>query len=378
MAVLDLTELRMQAAARAAQAGDVPGLLGAAEALRQAMGAEVPAPAPVLPPPMDMHEVFHVPPPPVDDVLPGLEPGEVGLLVATGGSGKTWMDLSIAEAVAMGTPLFGLDWWPKAPPSNVMLLAGEDRALRLRRRLHAIGQLDPAAGAALEQHLRIWPLVGTGPALIDLNGPTDLYHAVRDEAQQRQPRLIIIDPAAKFHRLDENSNIDMERFIDLLAGLGQAAGSAVLVAHHTSKGAVQAGGAAAESQHSSRGASALVDASRWTATLRRLTFMEATAIGLDATWRTARLVKFPKLNNSADLPGVLLEHGDGGILSLINEVDTEQEALLAEVAGGRSKGANVRWNEGKYAKLPTQQPTTSVQEQAAVERLLGTAKGGQQ
>lgn len=184
-----------------------------------------------LPDPLDTLAMLNTDPPPVDDVLPGLTAGAVGLLAGMGGIGKSWTFLGLAAAVAGGQTPFGADsGWDTDPstPGAVLYIAAEDAADVLHRRLRALGSIPWTARwiRQVAQDITIVSLVGSSVprlTLIDQPGRWD-PPAIRDDtvgaivtaARQIQARLIILDPLRRFHRLDENDNAAMDLMIETL------------------------------------------------------------------------------------------------------------------------------------------------------------------
>ena len=79
---------------------------------------------------------------------------------------------------------------------------------------------------------------------------------LREKLKRKDIGLLILDPLIKFHRhLDENSNDDRERIARAALSIANDANVAVLISHHTHKGA-------RADQDASRGGSALTDAAR--------------------------------------------------------------------------------------------------------------------
>lgn len=145
-----------------------------------------------------------------------------------------------------------------------------------------------------------------------------MVHALIATLQQYpQPRLIIFDPLVKFHTLDENSNGDMNQFLDLLGQIGETVGAAVLLTHHTAKGKITETGDLS-AQEAARGAGAIVNEARWQAALQPLGPKMIAKLDIDEeqAWRYLTL-STPKRNSTARLPDILLERGPEGILMAV-------------------------------------------------------------
>lgn len=140
---------------------------------------------------------------------------------------KSFLALDLAVAVAAGTPClrrFAVD-----RPGRVLLYPAEDALHVVRRRLEGICA---AAGAALAE---LDVQVITAPSLrLDL----DADRARLDETVARlKPRLLVLDPFVRLHRIDENVSGDVAPLLAFLRDLQRRHAVAVAVVHHARKGA---------------------------------------------------------------------------------------------------------------------------------------------
>jgi RecA-family ATPase len=270
-----------------------------------------------FPPPDDIRLFRDTEPPDPDWIIEGLEPGDVGLLSAAGGTGKSMMCLNFATAVASGTDLFGK--WVVGTPGDVTYLYAEDGEATMHRRMHALARQLGGIPDSVVDRLHFYCLRGQPPKFatqgiqrgkVDGNAPV-LNELVTVLKTQTRPRLLIVDPLVKFHSLDENSNEQMNDFIDLMVWLAGETGVGVILVHHEAKNG-EAG-----SQNAIRGAGAIVNEARWAVTLRKLTVKEAQGLGIneDARWKYV-VASTPKINGTGKLPDLILERGTSGVLSL--------------------------------------------------------------
>lgn len=139
---------------------------------------------------------------------------------------KSFLALDLAVSVAAGTPCLRRFVVPKA--GRVLLYAAEDALHIVRRRLDGIAT---AAGVALAD-LDIQVI--TTPVLrLDLDADRrNLAHTVA----RLQPRLLILDPFVRLHRIDENASGEVAPLLAYLRELQRRHGTAVLVVHHARKG----------------------------------------------------------------------------------------------------------------------------------------------
>jgi RecA-family ATPase len=242
------------------------------------------------------------PPPAPHWVIQGLEAGDVGILSAPGGMGKSMACLSIASGQ-----------WAVSEPGDVTYLYAEDSPRVMHQRWHALAQMaEKGLPNAVAHRLHFIGLRGHPPKLMTRGEPsnqvtinTPVLTAIAETlAAQSHPRLLIIDPMVKFHSLDENDNGQMSQFIDLMATVGQQCGVAAILTHHKAKGA------ATGSQGAVRGAGAIVNEARWLVSLRPLPASQARALDIadEDVWRYL-LASAPKVNSTAKLPDLLLERG---------------------------------------------------------------------
>jgi hypothetical protein len=146
---------------------------------------------------------------------------------------KSFLALDLAVAVASGAPC--LRRFPVPRAGRVLLYAAEDALHIVRRRLDGIAV---AAGVALAD-LDIQVI--TVPVLrLDLAGDR---RDLADTVARLQPRLLVLDPFVRLHRIDENASGEVAPLLAYLRELQRRHGVAVTVVHHARKGggAVRAG-----------------------------------------------------------------------------------------------------------------------------------------
>lgn len=150
----------------------------------------------------------------------------VGFVAGTPKSGKTWLALEMAVAVASGRPCLGRFSVPE--PGPVLLFAAEDTAADVRRRVEALAR---ARRVGLD---RLAVGLITEPVL-QLDRPS---HQARLAAtlDKIKPRLLLLDPLVRLHRGDENSAADTSMLLAYLRGLQRQFGVALVVVHHVRKG----------------------------------------------------------------------------------------------------------------------------------------------
>jgi len=140
---------------------------------------------------------------------------------------KSFLALDLAVSVAAGTPC--LRRFTVPTPGRVLLYAAEDALHVVRRRLDGICA---AAGLDLAD---LDVQVITAPSLrLDL----DADRASLDETVVRlKPRLLVLDPFVRLHRIDENVSGEVAPLLAYLRELQRRHGVAVILVHHARKGA---------------------------------------------------------------------------------------------------------------------------------------------
>jgi RecA-family ATPase len=140
---------------------------------------------------------------------------------------KSFLALDLAVAVAAARPC--LRRFAVARPGRVLLYPAEDALHTVRRRLEGICA---AAGVALP-NLDIQVI--TAPSLrLDL----EIDRTRLEETVARlKPRLLVLDPFVRLHRIDENVSGDVAPLLAFLRELQRRYAVAVAVVHHARKGA---------------------------------------------------------------------------------------------------------------------------------------------
>jgi hypothetical protein len=252
---------------------------------------------------LSIERCIETPPRPLDFVIPGLVAGTVGSIVAPGATGKSWLALQIAAAVA-GADTLALD----AQAGRVLYIASEDPGDVLHARVHALAsRLNSAQRDSLIERLHIWPTLGQAGDLLD-DG-----RAAADIAQRGEGcRLIVLDTISRWHTGDENARTDSARVMRRLEQIAAATGAAVLFLHHTSKAAALEGNGSM--QQAARGSSVWVDEARFCLTMTKCSEQEARDFGIDDEFRDFFIkTTLAKANYVAPQPARWLRRREGGV-----------------------------------------------------------------
>lgn len=139
---------------------------------------------------------------------------------------KSFLALDLAVAVASGRP--ALRRFAVAEPGPVLLYAAEDALHIVRERLVGI-----CAAAGIELDTLALHVI-TAPSLrLDHEHDCD---ALRETVARLRPRLLVLDPFVRLHRVNENAADEVAPLLAYLRGLQRTHGCAVLLVHHARKG----------------------------------------------------------------------------------------------------------------------------------------------
>lgn len=138
---------------------------------------------------------------------------------------KSFLALDLAVAVASGTPCLRRFAVPK--PGRVLLYAAEDALHIVRSRLEGICAAAGIGLRDLDVH------VITAPTLrLDLTADRDRLERTVVELA---PRLLVLDPFVRLHRIDENASGEVAPLLAYLRELQRRHHLAVLLVHHAKK-----------------------------------------------------------------------------------------------------------------------------------------------
>ena len=216
-------------------------------------------------------------------VAPGyLMRGAVTVLAGPGSAGKS----SIAKAWAMAAT-FGEDFSRIrfANPMRVLTYNTEDDLAEEQRRIGAaLRQFNRAAAEIPQTFIIAGPQqVGTLIERDPMSGYVVNTAAMRQLVAvmtEAQPDIVILDPLVELHNAEENDNTGLRAVIAEFRTLAQRFNCAILILHHTRKGATVPG-----DPDSLRGASAIVGAARVVMTCVPMSEDEAAKLGIDPKHR---------------------------------------------------------------------------------------------
>lgn len=149
----------------------------------------------------------------------------VGIIGGQPKLGKSWLGLDMAVSVVSGTPCLG--HFPVEQTGPALVYLAEDPLGDVRSRLDAL---------CAHRHLDLRRLdlqVVTAPVLrLDQDQDQKRLSAT---IEALKPRLVVLDPLVRMHRLDENAAADMAGLLGTLRELQRRYDVAIALVHHASK-----------------------------------------------------------------------------------------------------------------------------------------------
>ncbi|MEK6717564.1 MAG: AAA family ATPase [candidate division NC10 bacterium] len=149
----------------------------------------------------------------------------VGLIGGAPKCGKSWLALEMALSVASGRPCLGV--FAPRQTGNVLLYAAEDAPPQVRLRLAGLAQARGVDFSSLAVHVILEPQ-------LRLDLPQDRQR-LENTLAELQPRLLILDPFVRLHRIDENSAAEVSALLADLRSLQRRFAVAIILVHHTRK-----------------------------------------------------------------------------------------------------------------------------------------------
>ena len=138
---------------------------------------------------------------------------------------KSWLGIDMAVSVASGTPCLGHFPVQKSGPTLVYL--AEDALPVVRARIEAL-----CAHRRLDiRRLDLFAITASSLRL-DLASDQKRLHAT---LASLRPRLVLLDPLVRLHRLDENSAADISNLLGFVREMQRVHDTAMVLVHHASK-----------------------------------------------------------------------------------------------------------------------------------------------
>ena len=149
-----------------------------------------------------------------------------GLIGATPKTGKTWLGLSMALAVASGTKLFGE--YAVTDPGPALVFPAEGSSASIRNRVDMLAAASGVEVADLPLHL-----LDTDALHLD-----DPEHRTRFELtlEALRPKIVVLDPLVRLHTGHESDTQHVSELLGYLRSLQRRFAVAIVVTHHLGKG----------------------------------------------------------------------------------------------------------------------------------------------
>jgi AAA domain len=149
----------------------------------------------------------------------------IGLIGGSPKCCKTWFGLDMAVSVASGTDALG--HFPTKERDAALVYLAEDALPQVRGRIDAICRHRGCDIEDLDLH------VITAPSLrLDQSVDQERLAAA---VEALQPRLVLLDPLVRLHRLDENSASEISGLLGYFRDLQRRFDTAIVIVHHASK-----------------------------------------------------------------------------------------------------------------------------------------------
>lgn len=207
---------------------------GEAQADRHESGITLPAAVPLG------HLAHTEPPAPSFKIADWLPEGAVTLFAGHGESGKSYIALSIAIALALGHDVFGRT----VTRSRVVYYCAEDPAAVVQWRVRRICQHHGWNAADLDGWLVVLDMSDRDPTLYSENANaakrlTPTYTALAEYFETSAADVLITDNAADAFDGNENDRAKVRQFVNALKRITTARSGAVLLLAHVNKATAQ-------------------------------------------------------------------------------------------------------------------------------------------
>ena len=138
---------------------------------------------------------------------------------------KSWLGLDMAVSVASQTPCLGTFQVPEQ--GKVLIFPAEDAAHNVRARIEAI-----CSHRGLDINDIDLYVITAATMRLDL---AEDQQMLTKTVESLRPKLLILDPLVRLHRLDENSAADISSLLGFLRELQRSFATAIVLVHHAGK-----------------------------------------------------------------------------------------------------------------------------------------------
>lgn len=210
----------------------------------------------------------------------------VTMIVAPPGAGKSIFTMQMGLCAAAGK-----QWgeWKCRRPLKVWLYNNEEGFDELRRRIRGVLQHMEMSKQDIKGAFYMDSGENRSISIAKMQEndviSTPDYEALKQEIMQRGIDLLIVDPFAETHGVNENSNDEIKRVAALYRQIAFDCNCAVLLVHHTRKGMDGTGGSQAGNADMARGGGATIGVVRRAYTMSSMTKEDAEKLGVPAERR---------------------------------------------------------------------------------------------
>ena len=149
----------------------------------------------------------------------------VGILGGPPKCAKSWFGLDMAISLASATPFLG--HFPVCDPGPALVYLAEDALPQVRARIAGLCLHRGVQLEALDVHV-------ITAAAVRLDQPPD-QKRLAATLERLHPKLLLLDPLVRLHRLDENSSGDISALLGYLRELQRRYNVAIVLVHHMRK-----------------------------------------------------------------------------------------------------------------------------------------------
>lgn len=232
--------------------------------------------------------------------------GEITMLYAPGGVGKSLFTLQVAIFLALGWDIWGFKNIYKGTPKLSIIYNAEDDLDEMWRRLHAACRELKVDPLLVKDYIIMVSGKDVGMRAVTIQDRKPMVNhediaALRKAACEHEDCVMIgLDPLVKVHSVHENDNVEMTYVMGILSSIAEEADVALLVAHHTAKPPAAASDTYVGNADSGRGASAIANAARVVFTLHPPTNGDKQDLGLTAD-QERRLIRIDQAKSNYTL-----------------------------------------------------------------------------
>ena len=151
--------------------------------------------------------------------------GAVGIIGGPPKCCKSWLGLDMALSVASATPCLGQ--FPVQRPGPALIFLAEDALPAVRARIEALCTHRQIPIKRIDLYV-----ITASSLRLDL---TQDQKRLKATLAAFKPRLLLLDPLVRLHRLDENSATDISSLLGFVREMQRSYDTAIVLVHHLSK-----------------------------------------------------------------------------------------------------------------------------------------------